>query len=427
MIKFFIKSGEIYSKPIEYIITEFSKNRSLPINFVLDKSDAQVVVDHTDSNSIKINLDFYDKLINQHLYNHQNYFDDKPFIRFHDGSIDSLSTAFYLINSFQEYRENATSDHNYDKFGRFRYDKSIQSKLNCIEDNIVHKCFDLFCIEHPLLAPYTKNEKPSRVFLTHDIDKMHGSFAEDGMWAFKHKRFDIILKIIIKEILLQPEWKNIDRIVKLESEYDLKSCFFWIATRKVDENGIGNADYYVNRVKGLTKVAGINGLHKSCYSYSLDEELEKLPFKTIYNRYHYLKIDLPESWNSIENSKIQFDASLGFAERYGFRNSYGLPFKPFDLTHNKPYDFIEVPLNVMDTTLMGYMKIPLNNTSSSIIEFIEKNKANSILSILWHNNYFTKYKYGGYLEEYKKILLYLIESKIKSITPEEIIKEYYHG
>jgi hypothetical protein len=168
-------------------------------------------------------------------------------------------------------------------------------------------------------------------------------------------------------------------------------------------------------------------LHKSCCNYSLDEEVEMLTFPTNLNRYHYLKIALPGSWNSIESSKIRLDASLGFAERYGFRNSYGLPFRPYDIVNNQVYNFVEVPLNVMDTTFLVYMKVPSNKTASSIIDFIEKNKTNSVVSILWHNNYFTKYKYKGYLEEYKKILVYITESKLKHITPEEIIKEYYYG
>ncbi len=426
MINIFIKKEQIYSNPIKYIFSVLAKNISSPISIVDDKSQAQVIVDHTDSNSIKVNLEFYGKLINKQLYNPQNYFVDKPFIKFQDGSIDNLSTAFYLINSLQEHREIEPSDDNYDKFGRFKYNKSIQNKFNCIEDNVVQKCFDQFCSENPVIMPFVKNANPSRVFLTHDIDKIYGSFTEDGLWAFKRGRIDVILKLILNEILLRPDWKNIDKLAKIESEHDLKSCFFWLATKKVGANKVINADYNIKKEQRLTTIAGINGLHKSCYSYSLNEELEKLPFQTSYNRYHYLKIDLPNTWNEIESSKIQLDTSLGFAERYGFRNSYGLPFRPYDLKHQQSHNFLEVPLNVMDTTFMIYMKIPSGKTSYSIIDFIEKNKTNCVLSILWHNNYFTNYKFGGYLNEYKKILLYLIEANIKSITPEGIIKEYYN-
>ncbi len=427
MIKIFVKKDQIYSNPIEYILSVFSRNKALAVCYVDDKAQSQIIVDHTDSNSIKINLEFFDKLINKQLYNFQNYFDEKPYIKFQDGSIDCLSTAFYLINSFQEYREDKASDDSYDKFGRFKYSKSLQSKFYCMDDNIVQKCFNIFCSEYPVLEAAINNDLPSRVMLTHDIDKMHDSFNQDGMWALRKGRIDVLLRLILNEILLRPDWKNIDKIVKLESEYDVKSCFFWIATQKVKENEVKNADYSINEIKRFVNISGINGLHKSCYPFSLDEELEKLPFQTTYNRYHYLKIDLPESWNAIESSKIKLDASLGFAERYGFRNSYGLPFRPYNLELKKAYNFIEVPLNVMDATLMGYMKVPLDKTSTSIIEFIEKNRTNCVLSILWHNNYFTKYQYGGYIEEYRKILQYLIEAKLKVITPEEIIKDYYHG
>jgi hypothetical protein len=231
----------------------------------------------------------------------------------------------------------------------------------------------------------------------------------------------------MNEILLNPHWKNIDKIVKIDSEYDLKSTFFWIATKKTGNNKVKNADYSISKEKKLIPTLSSNGLHKSSLTTSFAEELKMLPFKTTLNRYHFLKLTLPSSLDEIELAGLKLDASLGFAERFGFRNSYGLPFSPYNISTQKPYNFVEVPLNVMDGTLHRYMKIPLKETASNIIYFVEKNSKDSIISILWHNTYFTDYKYSGYLQEYKKVLLFLNEAGVKSITPEEIIKEFGNG
>jgi len=427
MTRIFIKKDQSYSKPIEYILLKFSKNKSCVFSFEKDKASAQLIFDNSDPTSQPINISFYESLLNNKIFGHDAYFKSEPYILFQNSNKpDWLATAFYLINSFQEYNIEPQNDF-LDKYGRFRYDKSYQSKFNCIEENIVQECFDSFARENLIFSELANVKRQTKVFISHDIDTINGSFLQDGLWAVKRGRLDIILKLIMNEILLNPDWKNMDKITKLHSEHDLKSTFFWLATKKVAENRIKNADYSIGKYSKLIEKSTSHGLHKSCYNFSIDKELEMLPFDTKLNRYHFLKFTLPSSWDEIQNSALQLDASLGFAERYGYRNSYGLPFRPYNISTQTSYDFVEVPLNIMDGALHRYMKIPLKETGSSIIDFFEKNKTNSIISLLWHNTYFTNYKYTGYLQEYKKVLFYLNESGIQSITPEEIIKEFANG
>jgi hypothetical protein len=108
----------------------------------------------------------------------------------------------------------------------------------------------------------------------------------------------------------------------------------------------------------------------------------------------------------------------------GFRNSYGLPFQPYHFKEKKAYNFIEIPLHMMDRTLEQYMKIPVGQTADRIISFFEKNNKNCVLSILWHNTFFTNYLYRGYLDEYKKLLAYFYESKYECLTPKKIVQRW---
>lgn len=424
MIRVFIKDDEIYSKPLEYILRILAKNISTPITLTHTKQEAQLIFDHTDALSLPINIDLYESLFNRKVFHHEVYLKKEPLILFpgtHNS--DWLGTAFYMINSFQEFNNEPNNDL-LDKYGRFRYDKSYQNRFDCTEKRLVQEYFDNFCKEYLPSVELRKVQRQTKVFISHDIDTIYGSFIQDGLWAIKKGRIDIILKLIMNEIMLNPHWKNIDQIAKLNSEYDLKSTFFWLAVKKTAKNRIKNADYSISKISNLIKNNYTNGLHKSCYSTSFDEELKMLPFSAEINRYHYLKINLPASWTDIETTSLQLDASLGFAERYGFRNSYGLPFRPYNCLTRSSFKFVEVPLNIMDGTISRYMSIPLKETASHIIDFIENNLTNSVISIIWHNTYFTNYKYSGYLQEYKKVLLYLNESGIEFITPKEIINEF---
>jgi len=176
-------------------------------------------------------------------------------------------------------------------------------------------------------------------------------------------------------------------------------------------------------LKRVKEAGFINGLHKSCSNMSIDDELEKGEIDTTYNRYHFLNFLPSRDWSKISNSRLQMDASLGFAERYGFRNSFGNAFQPYNLVEKKPYDFLEIPLNLMDGTFHKYMKIETQRVGDIIIDFFERNKNDCCLSLLWHNTYFTDYKYNSFLAEYKKVLSYFYEIKIQSLTPQEIIED----
>jgi len=325
-----------------------------------------------------------------------------------------------MVNCIQELNLNINSTDNY---GRYKYESSYQYRLENIDQNLVQKEIDELCIRWNITPV---NEK-STFFISHDIDTIYGSFLQDGFWALKKLRIDIILNLIILEISKNPQWRNIDKIIKLNNEYDIRSTYFWLVNKGKGYQNIKNADYeLINEKDLLNKVEdskSINGLHKSCSKMTIDEELNKGNLETKLNRYHFLKFKTHEDWNKISESKLDFDCSLGFAEHYGFRNSYGKAFQPFDVINNKPYNFIEAPLHFMDGTFHKYMKINSKDIAKTIIDFYENNPTNCDFSLLWHNTYFTNYKYGSFLQVYKNIIEYIFENKIQCVIPEELIKK----
>lgn len=142
-------------------------------------------------------------------------------------------------------------------------------------------------------------------------------------------------------------------------------------------------------------------------------------FMPVSNRFHYLKFSLPDAYNLIEESGIKTDASLGFAGHIGFRNSYGLPFRPYNFATGKPYCFIEIPLMVMDRTLGDYMKIEPEKIPETVISFFEKNKFNCLFSVLWHNIFCAEKLFSKQVKAYKKILEYFYENKVSCVSASE--------
>lgn len=413
LLKYYIRQNENYSKIIEYTLKLISKNSCVDLVSVESNTNAEIIFDHLHPESQIIAQTFYQNptslFYREQLSNLLQIQDER-------NQKDRIATIFALVNCIQEYEND-----DLDEFGRFKYSNSLQFRHHIIQENIVQKEIDYF------LERLDKKRKDfkSEIFISHDIDSIHGSLLQDTFWAIKKLRGIDLIKIITINLLKEPHWKNFDRIMKINSEYDFYSTFFFLVNQGLGDDNVKNSDYKIQKINSsISRIQDSNfecGLHKSSSNQSINDETKKLPFNSISNRYHFLKFNIEKDWKELSDSSIQLDASLGFAEHFGFRNSYGRAFQPFNIAENKPFDFIELPLHLMDTTFEKYLKIPTNEIGTSVINFLEKHKMNCELSLLWHNNYFSDYKYGGYLAEYKKILAYLFENEFKHVSQLELI------
>jgi hypothetical protein len=326
-----------------------------------------------------------------------------------------------MLSCSQEHR-----DTDPDELGRFKYINSYQARLGIARKNQVQHCFDHIASQLGIASP----NKPTRFFLSHDIDTVQGAIIEDGFNVIKKGRVDLFFKMLVNVAMGRPDWLNMDQIMKLESEYDCKSTFFWIMNKGKVNAREKNADYVfhsktIQRHFVATEKQGFdNGLHKSISRQSFQEEIGSYAKPVIANRYHYLKFHLPGGFDVIEDAGLRIDASLGFAETIGFRNNYGLPYNPFNLKENRAYKFVEVPLHIMDRTYFQYLKLSPADAWKDLENFFEANKTNCVLSVLWHNNFFSNYKFKGYLDLYKKILAYIRDNRFKTVSQSELTEQY---
>ena len=416
----YVRKNTSYHLPIIYILKIIEKNRNVNFTIHDNSENADIIWDHENINSEVIAIDFFNSIKdNNASLKHNEVFFTSPHVIDKNGMVDKFASIFYMINSLQEFN---AEQKDLDDLGRFKYSSSYQYRFNNINENLVEILIDEFCNEHSINV----HKDDSVFFISHDIDKLYGSFFEDGFWALKNMKIKTMLNIILSEISKDYHWKNIDKIIKINDIHDLKSTFFWLVNKGKSKNSIENADYNIDDEEDLIKLVNesnnVNGLHKSSFNMSIDQELRKGKLLNKYNRYHYLKFSPQTDYKKISDSSLIFDSSLGFAEMCGFRNSYGKSFQPFDIRNQKPYDFVETPLHLMDRTFHKYMNVEVDNIGNTIIKIYEQNPKNCDISLLWHNNNFTDFKYSSFMNEYKKVAGFIYESKIKCVCPKELVK-----
>lgn len=357
-------------------------------------------------------------------YSFSSYFQNEPLHYCADGTPDYLSTCFYMLSCLQEYNETER-----DQYDRFPYGSSWQSAFNAAEKNLVADYFERILEGASALKPFSGKQKASTVWLTHDIDLLHSAWKEQRKPLLKKGKWMTALKLGMDQLKGTHLYAQLPEITKPEEEVGARSTFFWLTREGRSRLGIAHADYDIGDPKvtrlmqRVSESGHSNGLHKSAFRSGYQDEFDDLALADVpfLNRNHYLLLNLPDSWKQMEEAGTDIDTSLGFAEHPGFRAGYGAPFCPYNPIRRKPYNFLEVPLAVMDTTFKHYLKEDAETASRRLFSFLELNKKGASFSILWHNNYFFQLLEPEWKQLYLEMLNWCKENGLGFTNPSDIL------
>jgi hypothetical protein len=136
------------------------------------------------------------------------------------------------------------------------------------------------------------------------------------------------------------------------------------------------------------------GLHPSYRSNSSSlilqkekQRLENILSKSIsITRQHFLKLKLPETYQTLQKLDFEQDFSMGFADQIGFRCGTARPHFFFDLSKNRMTTLQIQPFVYMDGTLHEYMKLSLDESKLKIDQLVEEvRKYGGNFCFIWHN------------------------------------------
>lgn len=106
------------------------------------------------------------------------------------------------------------------------------------------------------------------------------------------------------------------------------------------------------------------------------------------SRQHWLRFDTHEKlFEAVETARLTYDSSLGFAETPGFRNGASFAFPPYDFKNERPCNFLEIPLVLMDGNLEAASR-RLREPPQDIADAVLRESRSwgwGGIAILWHN------------------------------------------
>lgn len=261
--------------------------------------------------------------------------------------------------------------------------------------------------------------KQFAVCLTHDVDEIyppHKHTLLSALTCLKGLDFNGLKRQAFwkrhgKE--KSPYW-NFQDIMNLEEKYGAQSSFYFLATDTDIRRFRYNITDLEDELALIVDRGWEVGLHGGYYACNDLEEilLEKgqlehiLGRKVTGYRNHYLRFQVPNSWETLEKAGFQYDTTLGYSDMVGFRNGMCHPFWPYNLRNNMEVGILEIPMVIMDVTLF--------NSTRSYSEAWQMAKAlidtvvscHGVLTLNWHSNSFGCPFRGSWSRLYEKILQY---------------------
>jgi peptidoglycan/xylan/chitin deacetylase (PgdA/CDA1 family) len=147
-------------------------------------------------------------------------------------------------------------------------------------------------------------------------------------------------------------------------------------------------------------------------------------------RYHYLRCLYHETLSLVEEAGLAYDTSLAFAEHEGFRCGASFPFHPYHLDEERPMRLFELPLAIMDTSLLGerYRALDAAEAEHACRDLLSRvHAAGGGVAILWHNNRFDHRSARGYDDVYWRLVDWLRSQGGLVTSAEEVVRRWREG
>ena len=374
---------------------------------------------------LQTNIDFQDL--------HPFEYEDLPVLfpvygRKLDLPFDVFGAAFYLLSRYEEYLP-----HRNDVHGRFIVQESIAFQKGFLSKPIV----DHWAL---LLAKKIGEKYPDFTIPERNFDMVE-TIDIDAAFCYRHKGFFRFFTGMFRDLIIRKDYAEARRRIRVifKQEQDPFDTFDYILDIKNQHPSIPIvffallADYgvydknisYLNEefrqlLKHLGDYAKL-GIHASYASLdNLDlieterDRLAEIVHRNIVrNRSHFLRIELPKSYQRMVNIGIRHDFSMGYADLPGFRSGTCHNFPFYDLEQNSELPLTIHPFCLMDATLKRYMKLSPEKSLAAIKELMDEvAKVGGTFCCIWHNeNLCESFGWQGWRKVYESMLNYAEELK----------------
>ncbi|MEA3491300.1 MAG: polysaccharide deacetylase family protein [Campylobacterota bacterium] len=336
--------------------------------------------------------------------------------------LDIFAASFFMLTRWEEY-----VNKNRDMHDRFPATESLAYKQGFLDRPIVNEYVEeLKVMLLELDDSLVFKEREYELFLTHDVDKLYmwKSWKQVLQVALgdivKRKSFGLAMERVAEYFLIKREkikdpFDTFDWLMDKSESIGVKSRFYFMS------GGVTVYDnrYKIDEPKSLELIEKIKsrghiiGIHPSYSAFNDSEQFKKeldllekiVGQKITEGREHYLRFEVPTTWQIWEDNGMKVDSTCGYADKEGFRCGTGDEFSVFNILSREKLRLRERPLIYMDDNrLFGERIYDETFLIDNINLLKEKNiKYKNCHTLLFHQNIFAMNEIN-YKEVYEKVI-----------------------
>ncbi len=319
-----------------------------------------------------------------------------------DFSFDVFAAAFYLLARYEEYLP-----HVKDIYGRYAHENSLAFKQDFLHLPLINIWLaDLTATFKSYFPQLILQPARFQFIPTYDIDI---AFFYKGKGILRNMKGMLSDAVALKPSAIVQR-KNVllhaakdpadvyEWLTGLHSLSGLSAIYFFLfaAEQKGYDRNIPVTSVHLKKLaEKLIEVSGI-GLHPSWHSGEDDEILKQekdsleqvTGVPAIKSRQHYIRMEVPYTYRSLISAGILEDYSMGFGSINGFRASYCLPYKWFDLEKDAVTELTVYPFCFMDANANYEQHLSPEQAFEELQEYHDLvRKFNGTLITIFHNHF----------------------------------------
>jgi len=336
--------------------------------------------------------------------------------------LDIFALSFFMLTRWEEYVNKNRDAHN-----RFPATESLAYKQGFLNRPIVNEVLEK--LKEQLLkldGSLTFKKREFKFILTHDIDVVYyyASFFKSLKRALgdliKRKKPYLFYKNLYNNFLIHLKIKKdpfdtYDKLMDISEKLGVKSYFF-LHSSCHSKYDINNSRFLKKVAKQIKDRGHIVGYHPSYDAYNNHDifRRDKQRIEEITNtklevgRQHYLRFEVPTTWQIWEDNGMVWDSTLGYADKEGFRCGICYEYSVFNILTREKLRLKEKPLMVMDGSFASYQEgvspMQMKNEILSLINITKKYQGEFVF--LWHNSSFNTQEWKSYQDIYREVLLH---------------------
>jgi len=375
------------------------------------------------SKDYEINLENGKKLIIKDRF-FNKYLKDLEYLKLENipqkiEELDMFSASFFMLTRWEEYVNRNRDNHN-----RFPATESLAFKQGFLDRPIVNEYVEelkemLLELDNSL----SFKEKKFELVLTHDVDeiKMWKGWKHVSRVALgdilKRKSLSLALErfaeyFLIRKKKIKDPFDRFDWLMDKSEAIGVKSRFYFMSGGVTEFDNRYKIKEQKELIKKIQKRGHIIGIHPSYNAYNDFEQFKKekellenvAEQKIVEGREHYLRFEVPTTWQIWEDNNMEVDSTCGYADKEGFRCGTGDAFSVFNILSREKLKLKERPLIFMDDNHHTYNQFNTEESFDSIKKIINISKQyQSKMTLLFHNSIFTNNKNIDFIQLYKSL------------------------